>query len=89
MEDVIAVHHHAAEHSELWDGVANQGHVGAEQFAVKGLRLNRAATKHRAFELRQVVWVQHAHLKLQCAVGFEFGDGMWAVIDEGLAQFGV
>ena len=51
MKDVIAVDHHAAQHSEFWNGWTHQGHVGAEQFAVEGLRFDRATSEHRALEL--------------------------------------
>jgi hypothetical protein len=51
MKNIVAVHHHAAQHGEFWNRRAHQTHVRAQAFAVKRLRLNRAATQHRVRQL--------------------------------------
>jgi hypothetical protein len=86
VKDVVAVHHHAAQHGELGDRGTNQGQGSAQQAAVKRNGLDGPPAQGSAFQFRQVVWVQRPHLVLHIAVMRQLGHGSGSVVQKGLAQ---
>ena len=76
MVDVGAVHHHAAENSELRNRRAHEVECGSKHAPVEGQRLQRAAVERGAFDILLVIGMQLIRPKLDVRLRLERRNGL-------------